>query len=79
MSQKIKSKQLDLPSLLGYTHIQGSPATDWVVTHNLGRYPSAIAVIDSGGTLCVGAVVHDSINQLTISFGAAFSGRAEVR
>lgn len=62
-----------------YTHIQTAPAANWIVVHNLNRYPSAVAVIDSGGTVCMGAIVHNSLNQLTISFGAPFSGRAEVR
>jgi hypothetical protein len=75
----ITGLRAELDATAAYTHIQGSPDATWVVVHQLQRYPSAVAVIDSGGALCVGAVVHDSPDQLTISFGAPFSGRAEVR
>lgn len=68
-----------LQSSQSYTHLQSSPSTTWVIPHNLNRYPSAVSVIDSAGTVCVGQVTHDTVNQLTVHFGAAFSGRAEVR
>lgn len=43
------------------------------VTHNLGKYPS-VTVIDSAGDECEGAVDHQSINQLTVTFSAPFNG-----
>jgi hypothetical protein len=58
-----------------YSHAQGVPATVWTVAHNLGKYP-AVTVMDSAGTEVEGSVVHDTTNQLTITFSAAFSGRA---
>lgn len=44
-----------------------------VVNHNLGKQPSVL-VIDSSGAEVEGDVVHNSINQLTITFSASFSG-----
>ena len=47
----------------------------WVIEHNLGKNPS-ITVIDSAGTLVIGEWVYDTLNKLTITFTAGFSGKA---
>lgn len=47
--------------------------TSVTVNHNLGKYPS-VTVIDSAGDECEGLVDHISVNSLTVSFSAAFSG-----
>jgi hypothetical protein len=47
----------------------------WTVTHNLGKNPS-VAVVDSAGTVVIGQVDYDTINQITLTFKAAFSGKA---
>lgn len=60
---------------LSYLHDQSTPATTWVIVHNLGKYPST-TVVDSGGSVVYGDVVHVDDTQLTISFSAGFSGRA---
>ena len=53
-----------------------SPASDmWTITHNLGKYPS-VTIVDSANDEVEGNVNHISINQLTITFSAAFSGKA---
>ena len=44
-----------------------------VVVHNLGKYP-AVSVMDSAGDIVTGDIVNDSINQLTITFNAPFTG-----
>jgi hypothetical protein len=43
------------------------------VPHSLGKYP-AVSVLDSAGDVCEGDIDHLSINTLTLSFSAAFSG-----
>jgi hypothetical protein len=58
-----------------YTFTQVSPAATWVVAHGLGRHPS-VTVVDSAGSVCIGAVVYDSANQITLSFIGGFSGNA---
>ena len=50
----------------------------WVITHNLNTYPTII-VIDSSGNICYGDMQYNSINQLTITFSAGFSGTAYLR
>lgn len=54
---------------------QLSPASVWTITHNLGKRP-AVQVFDSSGAECLGAIVHVSDDQLTVTFSAAFGGVA---
>lgn len=63
-------------STAAYTHTQASPSATWVITHNLGYRPAGVHVEDSGGSDVEGDVTHDSVNQLTLTFGASFSGVA---
>lgn len=72
--------QLSITGNITYTHTQSSVSDTWVVTHNLGRFPS-VTVVDSGDTVVFGTVVYNSSNQLTITFfvggsPSAFSGKA---
>jgi len=60
---------------VSYFHTQGTAATTWTVTHNLGWYPN-VTVMDSGGTTVEGDITHVSVNALTITFAGAFSGKA---
>lgn len=59
----------------GYTHDQMTAAAVWVVQHNLGRYP-AVTVVDSSGREVLGEVQYTTLNSVTITFSAAFSGKA---
>lgn len=54
---------------------QSTPSATWVIVHNLGFYPN-VYVQDSAGSDVIGDLVYDSTNQVTVYFGAAFSGRA---
>lgn len=58
-----------------YIHTQSSSATVWVVNHNLAKNCS-VTVIDSAGTVVIGQVDYNSINQITLTFKASFSGKA---
>jgi hypothetical protein len=58
-----------------YSHNQSSASNVWSVTHNLGKFPS-ISVVDSGKNVVVGDVQYIDANSLTITFTAAFSGKA---
>lgn len=59
----------------GFVFNQLTPATTWTITHNLARYP-AVSVVDSAGTVCYGNVVYTSVNVVTVTFTAGFSGVA---
>ena len=58
-----------------YVWTQSSSANAWVITHNLGKYPS-VTVVDSAGTVVIGIVNYNSLNQVTMTFKATFSGKA---
>lgn len=58
-----------------YTHSQNTPSASWTITHDLNKNPS-ITVVDSAGNQVEGAVTINSLNQITINFCGAFSGKA---
>ena len=61
---------------LTYTHLQDTPAATWTVNHNMNKYPS-VTVVTSAGDIAGGAEIdYIDKNNLTISFAAAFSGKA---
>ena len=58
-----------------YIYIQTTPATTWNITHNLGRNAKAV-ITNNAGIEFEGQIIHNSINQLTITFNTALSGKA---
>jgi hypothetical protein len=54
---------------------QASALATWVIVHNLGYRPN-VHVEDSTGDTWIGDIHHDSDNQLTLTFSAAFAGTA---
>jgi hypothetical protein len=62
------------PGSATYTHTQGTLAATWNVVHNLGKYPS-VSVVDSGGSVVIPNVVYVDANNVTVTFGAATSGK----
>ena len=58
-----------------YVYTQSSPSAVWIIAHNLAKYPS-VTVVDSANNMVFGEVLYDSINQVTLTFAGAFSGKA---
>jgi len=58
-----------------YVYTQTVPSATWVITHNLEKYCS-VSVVDSADNLVYGEVVYNSVNQVTLTFAGAFSGKA---
>jgi len=58
-----------------YVHTQSSASTNWSVTHNLNKYCS-VTVVDSNNDVVIGEIHYNSVNQVTLTFTAAFSGKA---
>tara|TARA_R110002167_G_scaffold5222_1_gene24434 strand:+ start:2203 stop:2559 length:357 start_codon:yes stop_codon:yes gene_type:complete len=63
-----------------FTYNQEGSSHTWVITHNLGYFPS-VTVVDSGNSVVIGCVTYNSVNQLTVQFHeagvlSAFSGKA---
>lgn len=58
-----------------YVHTQTSPSATWTIAHGLDKYP-AIDVVDSGSNVVIGEVHYNNTNTVTITFVAAFAGKA---
>lgn len=58
-----------------YYFIQNIPSNEWVITHNLNKYP-AVTVLDSAASEVIGEVDYVDINTLKIKFKGEFSGSA---
>ena len=67
----------DIIQDLHYTHDQGIPNVVWTINHNLNKYPSAV-VVDSAKSVVAGAIDYVDLNNITITFNAAFSGEAYI-
>ena len=60
-----------------YVYTQGSASNTWVINHNLEKFPS-VTIVDSGNNVVVGDIAYNTENQLTVTFNAAFSGKAYI-
>jgi hypothetical protein len=58
-----------------YVHNQQVASATWVVVHNLNKYTS-VNIVDTANDIIMGEVQYNSLNQLTITFTAAISGKA---
>jgi len=58
-----------------FVFTQANPATTWTITHNLNKFPS-VSVVDSANDIVYGDVTYTNTNSLTVTFTAAFSGKA---
>ena len=58
-----------------YVFVQSTPSTTWNITHNLSKFPS-VSVVDSANTAVYGDIDYINENSLTITFSAAFGGKA---
>ena len=54
---------------------QAVAATVWNVNHNLGKFPS-ITVIDTANTVVTGEYTYIDNSNVTLTFSAAFAGKA---
>lgn len=58
-----------------YIHNQLLASSEWIIRHNLNKYPN-VTVVDSGGSVVLGEISYISENEIKISFQGAFSGKA---
>lgn len=63
------------PAGASYEHVQSTPASTWIVNHNLGFHPS-VSVRSTGGLELVAEVAHLSVNQAEIRLLTPFTGTA---
>lgn len=60
---------------LNFIYTQNTPSNEWIITHNLAKYPS-VTITDTAGNEMQGEVHHIDINNLKINFSAGFAGKA---
>lgn len=60
-----------------YVHDQMSASATWTVTHNLDCYPS-VTIVNSAGDQVMGFTHYDDSNNITLTFSAAFAGKAYI-
>lgn len=58
-----------------FVYQQNVASDEWVIEHNLGRFPT-VTVVDSAGTVVVGEVRYIDSNTIRVKFIGAFSGNA---
>ena len=58
-----------------YVHNQIASSTTWSVAHNLDKFVSVV-IVDSAGSVVIGDVSYVDANNVTLTFSAAFSGKA---
>nr|DAO19807.1 MAG TPA: hypothetical protein [Caudoviricetes sp.] len=58
-----------------FVFTQSVASATWEIQHDMDKYP-AVTVVDTGGNVVVGEVVYNDQNKITITFSAAFSGKA---
>lgn len=58
-----------------YIHTQMSASTTWTVNHDLDKFPN-VSIVSSIGEVVYGQITYNNLNQCTLSFSAAFSGKA---
>lgn len=73
-----ESSELWVPKQIRYRHVQTSPASTWIVSHNLGTKPGGVSIVDSADTVIIGDITYDSLNVLTIKLSSSFSGKAYI-
>lgn len=75
------TKGKNLSSIIGgdkhFVFTQGVASDTWIVNHSLHKYPS-VTVVDSGNNTVVGCVTYNDLDNLTITFGSPFSGKAYI-
>ena len=69
------SSELGLTGDKHFVFTKSTPDSIWEITHDLDKYPS-VTVVDSAGSVVIGDITYTSKSALTVTFSAAFSGKA---
>ena len=69
------SSELGLTGDKHFVFTKSTPDSVWDITHDLDKYPS-VTIVDSAGSVVIGDITYTSKSALTVTFSAAFSGKA---
>lgn len=64
----------------GFSYVQSTPSSVWLISNTLGRYPAAVTLIVDGQIAYSDTAFSgpDGYNTITITFATPTVGRAEV-
>ena len=62
-------------ALKTFIHDETTSTAEWIIIHNLNKYP-AVAVVDSAGSVVVGSIQYIDKNVIILNFTSEFSGKA---
>ena len=58
-----------------FVFTQSSSSNQWVINHNLAKYPSVVVIEETTSANIFGEIIYNSLNQITINFsGSTGSG-----
>ena len=75
LTNQVDFEVVNIPTDANFIFTQSIPSTTWTITHNLDKFCSVEVVSDSN-VIKYGNVTYINSNSLTITFSAAFSGKA---
>lgn len=58
-----------------YVHTQLVPAAEWFINHSLHKY-CAVMIVDSADSVVIGDIQYIDMDNVKVTFTAAFSGKA---
>lgn len=58
-----------------FVYNQQISSDEWIIEHSMNKYPS-VTIVDSGDSVVIGDIEYISMNEVKISFTAAFAGKA---
>ena len=58
-----------------YIHEQGVASSEWVINHNLNKFPS-VTVVDSADNEIIASVKYQSANTCIVTMSSPFKGKA---
>ena len=71
----VRSTSPSVSNTRRYEFTQGTALATWVIDHTLGGRPQ-VTIVDSADTHVFGEVQYNSNTRITVTFSAAFSGKA---
>lgn len=71
----VESSAIGVTGDKNFVFNQAVPSTTWTITHNLNKFPS-VSVVDTANTQVFTIADYIDTNTLTLTFSAAFAGKA---
>ena len=60
-----------------YDYTQSTASNNWIITHNLNKYPS-VSITDDNGNTILGDIIYKNLNTLEITFSEEITGKVHL-